>query len=118
MELYRKQMDMIVEVGGTPILFQTAQLHGKPAKEKAEVYRSACHGYPGALAFEFGPMFAPNGEIFDSETFLRLMEIPEIPGIKHSSLDRLVELERLALRDKHRPEFRIYTGKRFGNQYD
>ncbi len=113
-ELYRKQMDMIVNCGGTPILFQTTQLHGKSAKEKAEVYRSACHGYPGVLAFELGQMFAPNGEIFDTETFLRLMEIPEIAGMKHSSLDRLVELERLALRDKHRPQFRIYTGNDLG----
>ena len=38
------------------------------------------------------------------------MEIPEILGIKHSSLDRLVELERLALRDVHRQDFRIYSG--------
>lgn len=112
--LYRKQMDAIVEVGGTPILFQTARLHGKPAKEKAEVYREACRGYERALAFELGPMFAPNGEIFDTETFLRLMEIPEIKGIKHSSLDRLVELERLALRDASRPDFRIYTGNDLG----
>jgi 4-hydroxy-tetrahydrodipicolinate synthase len=31
-------------------------------------------------------------------------------GAKHSSLDRLQELRRLELRDKHRPDFRIYTG--------
>ena len=55
-------------------------------------------------------MFASNGEIFDDETFLRLMEIPEIHGIKHSSLNRLLELRRLALRDSRRPDFRIYTG--------
>ncbi|HMH00433.1 MAG TPA: hypothetical protein VK555_03415, partial [Terriglobales bacterium] len=66
------------------------------------------------LAFELGPMFAPNGEIFDEETVRRLMDIPEIKGIKHSSLDRLLELERLALRDSHRPDFRIYTGNDLG----
>jgi dihydrodipicolinate synthase/N-acetylneuraminate lyase len=109
-ERYRKQMDAIVAFGGTPILFQTSQLHGKSAKEKAEIYRETCRGYPGVLAFELGPMFAASGEIFDSETILRLMEIPEILGIKHSSLDRLVELERLALRDVHRQDFRIYSG--------
>jgi dihydrodipicolinate synthase/N-acetylneuraminate lyase len=113
-ELYRKQMDAIVRFGGTPILFQTSQLHGKSAKEKGEIYREACRGYPGVLAFELGQMFAPNGEIFDSETILRLMEIPEILGIKHSSLDRLTELERLALRDVHRPDFHIYTGNDLG----
>jgi len=34
--------------------------------------------------------------------------------MKHSSLDRLLELERLALRDAHRPDFRIYTGNDLG----
>src|SRR6476469_9762585 len=36
--LYRRQMDEIVEAGGVPILFQTARLHGKPAREKVQVY--------------------------------------------------------------------------------
>jgi 4-hydroxy-tetrahydrodipicolinate synthase len=34
--------------------------------------------------------------------------------MKHSSLDRLLELERLAVRDKQRPGFRIYTGNDLG----
>src|ERR1017187_1871433 len=42
------------------------------------------------------------------------MDIPEIKGLKHSSLHRLVELERLSLRDAHRPDFRIYTGNDLG----
>jgi 4-hydroxy-tetrahydrodipicolinate synthase len=66
------------------------------------------------LAFELSPKFAPNGEIFDAETFQRLLEIPEIRGMKHSSLNRLLELDRLAMRDQHRPEFRIYTGNDLG----
>ncbi len=113
-ELYRQQIEPIVRAGGIPILFQTARLHGKSAKEKAETYRAICAGYPHLLAFELGKMFAPNGEIFDVETIRRLMDIPEIKGMKHSSLNRLVELERLALRDKHRPDFRIYTGNDLG----
>jgi dihydrodipicolinate synthase/N-acetylneuraminate lyase len=112
--LYRREIDRIVAFGGIPILFQTARLHGKSAKEKAETYRAVCRGYDHVLAFELGAMFAPNGEIFDEETFLRLLEIPEITGIKHSSLDRVIELGRLALRDEHRPEFRIYTGNDLG----
>src|SRR5438445_12040372 len=42
------------------------------------------------------------------------MDIPEIKGIKHSSLDRMIELQRLALRDAHRPDFRVYTGNDLG----
>ncbi len=112
--LYRQQMDSIVRGGAIPILFQTARLHGKSAEEKAAIYQAACQGYPHVLAFELGTMFAPNGEIFDEETVRRLMDIPEIKGMKHSSLDRLVELKRLALRDAHRPDFRIYTGNDLG----
>jgi dihydrodipicolinate synthase/N-acetylneuraminate lyase len=112
--LYRQQIDTIVSAGGTPILFQTARLHGASAKDKAAAYEAICQDYPSVLAFELGKMFAPNGEIFDSETVCRLMDIPAITGMKHSSLDRLVELKRLALRDQHRPDFRIYTGNDLG----
>jgi dihydrodipicolinate synthase/N-acetylneuraminate lyase len=113
-DLYRRQLDVIVSFGGIPILFQTSRLHGKSSTEKAAVYAAVCRGYPHVLAFELGQMFAPNGEIFNEETFRRLMDIPEIKGIKHSSLDRLIELERLALRDEHRPDFRIFTGNDLG----
>jgi dihydrodipicolinate synthase/N-acetylneuraminate lyase len=112
--LYRQQIEPIVRAGGTPILFQTARLHGKSAKEKAAVYRAVSQGFPSVLAFELGTMFASNGEIFEEETIRRLMDIPEIKGMKHSSLDRLIELDRLALRDAHRPDFRIYTGNDLG----
>lgn len=112
--LYRRQIDTITRFDGIPILFQTARLHGKSPARIAEIYRDICKDYPHVLAFELGPMFAANGEIYDSETVRRLMDIPEIKGMKHSSLNRLVELARLALRDAHRPDFRIYTGNDLG----
>jgi len=112
--LYRKQMDATVKVGGIPILFQATRLHGRSSQEKVAAYQAACHGYSHVLGFELGRMFAPNGEIFDIDTVQGLMDIPELKGMKHSSLDRLVELERLALRDSRRPDFRIYTGNDLG----
>lgn len=112
--LYRHEIDMIVGFDGIPILFQTARLHGESSETIAQVYQETVRGYPHVLAFELGSMFAPNGEIYGMETTRRIMDIPEIKGMKHSSLDRLVELERLALRDKHRPDFRIYTGNDLG----
>jgi dihydrodipicolinate synthase/N-acetylneuraminate lyase len=112
--LYRRQIDAIVHFDAIPILFQTARLHGNQPAKIAEVYRDTCRDYPHVLAFELGPMFAANGEIYNRETVRRLMDIPEIKGMKHSSLNRLLELERLALRDAHRPDFRIYTGNDLG----
>lgn len=112
--LYRREMDAIVGLGGIPIIFQATRLHDLPPAEKARIYKAISSEYPHVLAFELSPRFAPNGEIFDEETFLRLLDIPEIKGIKHSSLDRLLELDRLSLRDKRRPDFRIYTGNDLG----
>jgi dihydrodipicolinate synthase/N-acetylneuraminate lyase len=112
--LYRRQIDAIVRFDGIPILFQTARLRGEAPQKVAQIYRDAVRGFPHVLAFELGPMFAPNGEIYDLETVQRFMDIPEITGMKHSSLNRITELERLALRDTHRPEFRIYTGNDLG----
>jgi len=108
--LYRRKIDQIVEHGGTPIIFQTARLHDQTSREKIRCYAEICRGFDEVLGFELAPVFAPNGEIFGDETMRGLMQIPELVGLKHSSLDRMKELERLALRDKVRPEFRIYTG--------
>jgi len=108
--LYRRKIDQIVEYGGTPIIFQTARLHDQPSREKIRCYAEICRGFDEVLGFELSPVFAPNGEIFDDETMQGLMQIPELVGLKHSSLDRTTELKRLALRNEVRPEFRIYTG--------
>lgn len=112
--LYRRQIEAIVRFDGIPILFQTARLRTAPGETVAAIYRDAVRGYPQVLAFELGPMFAANGAIYDLQTVQRLMDIPEIKGMKHSSLDRLAELDRLKLRDTYRPDFRIYTGNDLG----
>jgi dihydrodipicolinate synthase/N-acetylneuraminate lyase len=112
--LYRGQIDGIVKLGGIPILFQTARLHSSSPAEKVKVYEAVCHGYDNTLIFELSPRFAANGEIFDDETFRRVLDIPEIKGMKHSSLDRQLELKRLRVRDTYRPDFQIYTGNDLG----
>ncbi len=112
--LYRRQMDQIVAHGGTPLIFQTARLHGQGPREKIAAYQAICRGYEEVLGFELDQVFATNGEIFDDQTMRGLMEIPELKGLKHSSLDRLQEFQRLAMRDNLRPDFRIYTGNDLG----
>ena len=112
--LYRKQIERIVQHDGIPILFQTARLHCVTAQEISRIYQQICRGFPDVLVFELDPMFAPNGAIFEEETVCRLMDIPEVKGLKHSSLDRRLELERLSLRDNHRPDFIIDTGNDLG----
>jgi 4-hydroxy-tetrahydrodipicolinate synthase len=112
--LYRREMDRIATYGATPILFPSSRFHGVDARDKVTTYREICRGFPAVLAFELSPVFAPNGELLDDATFQGLMDIPELTGMKHSSLDRLLELQRLEARDSHRPDFRIYTGNDLG----
>jgi len=113
-DLYRAEMERIVEHGGTPILFQTSRTHGLSPSEKIDIYTRAAMGFDCVYAFELGKMFAPNGEIWDAETFWGILQIPEIKGLKHSSLDRRIEVKRLELRDQIRPEFHIFTGNDLG----
>lgn len=112
--LYRQEIEQIVSFGGTPILFQTALMHGRSATEKIALYRDICRDVPEVIAFELGRMFAPNGEIWDEEMFRGILDIPAITGAKHSSLDKQTELRRLSLRDTHRPDFKVYTGNDLG----
>ena len=55
-------------------------------------------------------MFAPFGRIYSLELFAELLQVPGLVGLKHSSLDRTLEWQRLELRDAIRPEFKLYTG--------
>jgi len=108
--LYRREVDRIRRQGGTPILFQSSYLSRRGEAEALEVYRRVAEMGAPLLAFELGSMFAPFGRIHSLEFIRALMDLPAFVGLKHSSLDRTLEWARLELRDRHRPDFRIYTG--------
>jgi dihydrodipicolinate synthase/N-acetylneuraminate lyase len=108
---WHRSIQAIVARGARPVVVQSRALHGLPAAEKAALYARAVEAAPdGALAFELSPRFAPHGEIWDDETFARMLAVDGLRGAKHSSLDRGLELRRLAARDRTRPDFRVYTG--------
>ena len=107
---YQKALDEITAAGGTPILFQCSEFKTMSRRELIGFHRRLAKGRTKLLCFELGSMFAPFGQIYDLETVRELMQIPEIAGMKHSSLDREQEWQRLALRDEVRPDFKIYTG--------
>jgi dihydrodipicolinate synthase/N-acetylneuraminate lyase len=112
---YREAITAIERRGGTPVIVQCPAMKALAPREKAALYADVARGCAdGALAFELSPRFAPHGEIWDDETFQRLLAIPELRGAKHSSLDRALELRRLATRDGLRPAWRVYTGNDLG----
>ena len=83
---------------------------GLPSDQLIAAYNDFGRHAPQFIAFELGTMFAPFGKIYDLATYEGLLNIPQCIGAKHSSLSRQLEWERLALRDKIRPDFKVFTG--------
>jgi dihydrodipicolinate synthase/N-acetylneuraminate lyase len=107
---YRKQIECITENGGMPVICQSYGLTNQEETEIISSYELLARECDGFIAFELGKMFAPFGRIYSMKTYEALMSIPQCWGAKHSSLERNLEWQRLALRDKKRPEFKVYTG--------
>lgn len=108
--LYRREIARIRERGGQPILFQCSALANASEDDVLAVYTRVAEAGGPLLAFELGTMFASFGRIYSTDFMRRLLDVEAFVGIKHSSLDRACEWQRLALRDRHRPGFRVYTG--------
>ncbi|HLF02321.1 MAG TPA: dihydrodipicolinate synthase family protein [Anaerolineales bacterium] len=108
--LYLREVATIQAHGGTPILFQCSALKHMTEAEIAALYRAVAAQCSRLLAFELGEMFAPFGQIYSLTLVRELMQIPQLVGMKHSSLRRELEWQRLTLRDELRPDFKLYTG--------
>ncbi len=109
-DLYQQQIELIQQHSGTPILFQSYGLTGLDDERLLDAYRRLGAATDQFLAFELGQMFAPFGKIYSASVYRELVRIPQCLGAKHSSLDRGLEWERLAIRDALRPEFHVLTG--------
>lgn len=107
---YLEVAGVITRHGGVPILFPCHAVKELPGPELVRVFREVAAGCPEFLGFELGEMFVPFGRIWDLATFEALLEIPQLTGAKHSSLSRELEWQRLEVRDRIRPGFRLYTG--------
>lgn len=109
-DAYRIGIETVVASGAVPILFPSHGLAGLPESEIAAAHATVLRDCDRAYGFELGAMFHPAGRIYSIETFRALLEIPQLVGAKHSSLQRGPEWERLAVRDALRPDFRVLTG--------
>jgi dihydrodipicolinate synthase/N-acetylneuraminate lyase len=109
-DAYSHECAEVVAHGGLPILFPSHGLNTLDDDALVAVHERLAHDYDQILGFELGPMFHPAGRIFSVDVFRRVVDIPGVIGLKHSSLDRAQEWERLAIRDAHRPDFLVLTG--------
>lgn len=107
---YRHGIAYVQEHSGMPIFFQSYGLIELPDAELVSAYQTLANACDEFLFFELGKVFAPFGKIYSLEVYEQLMCIPNAVGAKHSSLQRLPEWQRLELRNRVRPEFKVYTG--------
>ncbi len=109
-DAYGRQLDMIAEAGGTPVIFPSFGLTaGDDADFIARVRRLAAR-VERFIGFELSKAFVPSGRVLSIEAYGDLLAIPNCIGAKHSSLSRRLEWQRLALRDRLRPGFHVFTG--------
>jgi dihydrodipicolinate synthase/N-acetylneuraminate lyase len=110
LDAYRRAIDAIQKHGGLPILFQSHGLVSQPPDRLLDAYRALGRDCPRYLAFELGQAFAPFGKIYDLDTYAGLLDIAACIGAKHSSLSRILEWQRLMMRNERRPDFLVLTG--------
>ncbi|MBA3868040.1 MAG: dihydrodipicolinate synthase family protein [Anaerolineae bacterium] len=109
-DAYFQQITLIEAQGGTPIIFQSYGLTGQSPEQLIAAYNEIGRHCSRFIAFELGKMFAPFGSIYDLHTYAGLLDVRECIGAKHSSLSRQLEWERIDMRNRQRPDFKVFTG--------
>lgn len=107
---YLSRIDEIKDHGGTPVIFQSFGLTGQSDGAIVDSYAQIGTAVGSFYGFELGQMFAPFGSIYSLDVYQGLLQLPHCLGAKHSSLSRELEWERLAIRDRIRPDFLVLTG--------
>ncbi len=106
----KRAMAQVERHGGTPVVFQSFGLTALPEPEIVAAYEILGRSCSRFIAFELGTQFAPFGRILSLDAYRGLLGVMACIGAKHSSLHREPEWQRLALRDRLRPDFHVYTG--------
>ena len=121
---YVEAATQIADRGGTPVIFPSHGLNGHGDQGWLAGYGAIAGEVDRFIGFELGTMFVPYGRIVSLDTYRGLLDIPQCIGAKHSSLDRQLEWDRLAVRDRVRPDFMVLTGNdlaidmvRYGSDY-
>jgi dihydrodipicolinate synthase/N-acetylneuraminate lyase len=107
---YGRQFDMLAAVDATPVIFPSFGLTAGTDADMLGRLRALARRVPSFIGFELSTAFVPCGRVLALDAYAELLAIPNCIGAKHSSLSRRLEWERLALRDRVRPDFRVFTG--------
>jgi dihydrodipicolinate synthase/N-acetylneuraminate lyase len=109
----RAQLAAVAEVaaaGATPVVCPSHGLASLDPAATVAVHEKIGGEVDRFIGFELSTQFAASGKIWDLDTYAAVMAVPACIGAKHSSLERVPELDRIRLRDAKRPDFKVFTG--------
>jgi dihydrodipicolinate synthase/N-acetylneuraminate lyase len=109
-DAYLDALDTVTRAGGTPVVFPSYGLNSLDDDEWLGAHDAFGRRFDRFVGFELGPMFVPYGRIYSLAAYEGLLGVGSCIGAKHSSLSRAAEWDRLAVRDRVRPEFHVFTG--------
>jgi dihydrodipicolinate synthase/N-acetylneuraminate lyase len=110
LDAYLEAMKAVAASGGTPVIFPCHGLNSLGDADWVGAHEALGHRFDRFIGFELGPMFVPYGKIYSLAAYEGLLGVSSCIGAKHSSLSRAAEWDRLAVRDRVRPDFRVLTG--------
>ena len=110
LDRYLAECAAIADRGGVPVIFPSCGLNELDDAGWAAALSMIGDRVDRFIGFELGAMFVPYGRIPAIEAYEAMMAIESCIGAKHSSLSRQLEWDRLALRDRVRPDFVVFTG--------
>ena len=109
-EAYGRQFDMIADAGGLPVIFPSFGLTAGSDADMLARYRLLARRVESFIGFELSTEFVPSGRVLSLDAYEEMLRIPNCVGAKHSSLSRRLEWDRLAVRNRVRPDFHVFTG--------
>ncbi|MGB3409826.1 MAG: dihydrodipicolinate synthase family protein [Microthrixaceae bacterium] len=107
---YAEELQKVRDAGGTPVVFPSYGLNALDPADWVDAHSSFAESCDRFIAFELGEQFVPYGRIYPVDAYRELLGIDACIGAKHSSLSRVAEWDRLAVRDEVRPDFHVLTG--------
>jgi len=110
LDSYLDDVDAVAGAGGTPVIFPSYGLNALDDAAWVAAQEAIGRHVDRFIGFELGPMFVPYGRIYSLDAYEGLLGVGSCVGAKHSSLSRAAEWDRLAVRDRVRPDFHVFTG--------
>jgi dihydrodipicolinate synthase/N-acetylneuraminate lyase len=107
---HARELQEIAAAGGLPLLLPSHGLAALDDDAWLVAHRELAGHCERFIACELDGAFAPQGRVRSIRAYRGLLGIPQCTGAHLGCTSRAAEWERIALRDRHRPDFQLLGG--------